>query len=132
LAKVPRKVRFVKATSAPQPENPETQVVLERSGTGTFVGTAAAGGSDRDVFMAGAQAAAQAVERAAGGGGASVTVEALEVVKAVGHSVVIVSVLASYKGETRNLFGICRVKPDRATSAALAVLSATNRVFDIG
>src|SRR5207244_2848841 len=99
-----RKVRFVKATSESQPENNETRVVLERTGTGTFVGTAAAGGSDREVFLAGARAAAQAVEQAAGGGGASVTVENLEVVKAVGHEVVIVAVVASYKGEIRNLF----------------------------
>ena len=132
MAKVPRKVRFVKATSDQQPENAETRVVLERTGTGTFVGTSATGGSDREVFLAGARAAAQAVEQAAGGGGASVEVEDIEVTSAVGHPVVIVSVVASYKGEIRNLFGICRVKPDRATSAALAVLSATNRIFDLG
>ena len=126
-----RKVRFVKATLDDRGDGSKARVELERPGSGPYVGTADASGDELDVLRAGAQAAAQAVQQAADSEDARVEVRDLELVKAVGQTVVIVSVEASLKGETRSLFGVCQVHDDPATAAAMAVLSATNRVFDL-
>ena len=126
-----RKVRFIKASLVEKGGRSQAQVELERPGSGAYVGSADVSGDELDVLRAGAQAAAQAVQQAADSEDARVEIRDLELVKAVGQTVVIVSVDASLKGETRSLFGVCQVQDDPATAAAMAVLSATNRVFDL-
>ncbi|MBI4499530.1 MAG: hypothetical protein HY700_00045 [Gemmatimonadetes bacterium] len=126
-----RKVRFVKATLHRDEARSRASVELERPGSGSYIGTADGPASDLDDFRAGAQAAAQAVQQAADSEDARVEVRGLELIKAVGETVVIVSVSASFGKETRALFGVCQVHDDPASAAAMAVLNATNRVFDL-
>ena len=126
-----RKVRFVKATLQKSDTGSQARVELERPGSGSYVGIAEGAGSELDAFRAGAHAAAQAVQQVADSADARVEVRDLELIKAVGETVVIVSVTATLKGESRSLFGVCQVHDDPAAAAAMAVLSATNRVFDL-
>jgi len=126
-----RKVRFVKATVKQGDERVQARVELERPGTGTFVGTSEGAEAILDILRTGAEAAAQAVQQAADTEEASVEIRDLEIVKVHGADVVIVSVLVRLRGEARSLYGVCQVQEDPATAGALAVLSATNRVFDL-
>ena len=125
-----RKVRFVKATVETSSDSCHARVELERTGAGTYVGTSGAT-TGLDAFRAGAQAAALAVEQVADSDDAHVEVCDLEVVKLFGDTLVIVSVLARLKDETRSVYGVCQVRDDGASAAALAVLNATNRIFDL-
>lgn len=102
-----------------------------RPGSGTFVGIAEGTEAILDLLRSGAEAAAQAIQQAADTDEASVEIRDLEIVKVHGADVVIVSVLVRLRGEARSLFGVCQVQEDPTTAGALAVLSATNRVFDL-
>ena len=62
---------------------------------------------------------------------AHVEIRDLEVVKLFGDTLVVVSVVARLKDDTRSLYGVCQVRDDGASAAAMAVLNATNRVFDL-
>jgi hypothetical protein len=104
---------------------------LLRPDEGSYVGRAAGPSSDSDLTRAGAEAAAQAVVSAAEVDGTEVKVEALERVSMFGRDIVIVSVVATYRGQSFSLFGISPVHDDPATAGALAVLSATNRVLEL-
>ena len=126
-----RKVRFVKATLKKGDALVHARVELERPGSGTYVGTAEGAEATLDVLRTSAQAAAQAVQHAADTEEASVEIRDLEIVKARGGDVALVSVLVRLRGEVRSLFGVCQINDDPATAGALAVLSATNRVFDL-
>ena len=126
-----RKVRFVGATVNKSDKGVQARVELQRVGAGTYVGTADGAEATEDALRAGAEAAAQAVQQAADTEEASVEIRDLEVVKTRGGEVVIVSVLARLRGEARSVFGVCQIQDDPATAGALAVLSATNRVFDL-
>ena len=126
-----RKVRFVNATLKQGDERVQARVELERPGSGTFVGIAEGTEATLDLLRSGAEAAAQAIQQAADTDEASVEIRDLEIVKVHGADVVIVSVLVRLRGEARSLFGVCQVQEDPTTAGALAVLSATNRVFDL-
>lgn len=126
-----RKVRLVKATLTRSDKRVQARVELQRPGAGTYVGTADGSESVLDTLRAGAEAAAQAVQQAADTPEASVEIRDLEVVKVREGDVVIVSVLVRLRGEARSLFGVCQVHEDPAAAGAMAVLSATNRVFDL-
>ncbi len=126
-----RKVRFVKATVETGDQGCQARVELERPGAATYVGMADGPGAGLEIFRAGARAAAQAVQQTAGTEDARVELQDLDVVDVVGERLVIVLVRASLRGDSRSLFGVCKVQDDQAAAGALAVLSATNRVFDL-
>jgi hypothetical protein len=126
-----RKVRFVKATTEQEGDRTKASVELTRPDTGSFVGRAERPSVGSDILRAGAQAAAEAVRQASGRDDAEVTVQEVEKVKVFGAEVVIVMVAAKIRGEVRSLYGVCHVQDDAAEAAALAVLNATNRVYDL-
>lgn len=126
-----RKVRFVKAAVEPAASSSRVRVELEDREIGTCIGLADNKGSGIDAIQAGARAAAEAVRQTASHADAKVEVRAVELVAIAGTQVVVVAVVASFKGQERSLHGICQVREDRAASGALAVLNATNRVFDL-
>lgn len=125
-----RRVRFVKATSEGDAEKRRVSVQLERPDTGLFVG-AVEPSVEIDAFRAGALAATEAVRQAAGIEGAVVELKDLSVVELFGRTVVVVEVRAHVLDQERSLFGVCPVQDDPAEAAALAVLSATNRMLDL-
>jgi hypothetical protein len=53
------------------------------------------------------------------------------VVREFGAEIVLVSVRATARNDTWQLYGVSRVRGDLAAAAALAVLNATNRVLDL-
>jgi hypothetical protein len=123
-----RNVRFKTATVLP---DGNVCVELERPGAGTYVGMGESTEPGLEVFRAGADAAAQAVAHAADSPDASVEVKDLEVVRAVGETLVVVAVSARLKSESHVLIGVCVVRDDPAHAAARAVLNATNRAFNL-
>ena len=127
----PRTVRFVSAKVDVTDKVSHARVELERVGKGKYVGTGESQGDGLDDYLSGAHAAARAVEQAADNKEARVDVIALDVVHVVRQTLVIVSVSASFKGVTRELYGVCLDREDRASAGALAVLNATNRAFDM-
>ncbi len=126
-----RKVRFVKATADDDAQQRRVRVELERPEAGTYVGTADVPATDTDAFRAGALAAAEAVRQAAGIPNAVVELRNLSVVNVFGKDVVVVEVFADVRGQRRALYGVCPVDSDPSAAAALAVLSATNRMLDL-
>src|SRR2546425_8030325 len=95
-----RKVRLVKSTLDQERDVSRASVELRRADAGIYVGTAESSGPGLEVFRAGAQAAAQAVQQAAETKDASVEVQSLELVKAVGTTLVIVQVATRLEGKT--------------------------------
>lgn len=128
---VSRRVRFSKATSEKRGDVRRISVELVRPNEAQYVGQAERPAADADLARAGAEAAAEAVVQASGVEDAKVSVEALERVNMFGRDIVIVSVRATYRGQTYALFGVAQVQDDPATAGALAVLSATNRVLEL-
>lgn len=128
---VSRKVRFVKATLEQAAGMARAEVELQRPDSQSYVGRAERPSQGMDILHAGAQAAAQAVQQAAESDDASVQVRDLAVVNLWGEDIVVVSVSAHVKGVDWALFGVSHVKDDPASAAALAVLSATNRVLGL-
>lgn len=130
---IPRRIRFVKSASEQEAGVRRVSVELLRPDEASYVGRAERpfSDSDLDLSRAGAEAAAEAVVSASGAEGTEVKVEALERVSLFGRDIVIVSVMATYRGQTFSLFGVSPVQDDPATAGALAVLSATNRVLEL-
>jgi hypothetical protein len=130
---LPRRIRFVKSASEQGADGRRVSVELLRPDERRYVGQAEGPDTDSDLDLtrAGAEAAAQAVVSAAGVDGTEVKVEALERVNMFGRDIVIVSVVATYRGQSFSLFGISPAHDDPATTGALAVLSATNRVLEL-
>ena len=130
---IPRRIRFVRSASEQDAGVRRISVELMRPDESSYVGSAEGPSSDSDLDLsrAGAEAAAQAVVSAVGAKGAEVRVEALERVSLFGRDIVVVSVVATYRGQTYSLFGVAPVQKDPATAGALAVLSATNRVLEL-
>ena len=58
--------------------------------------------------------------------------EEVEMINALGEAAVVVRVAAERDGESRRLMGFSVAGDDPMRAAALAVLSATNRFFEIG
>jgi hypothetical protein len=126
-----RRVRFVKSTSDDDTKQRRASVELERAESGIYVGKVERPSLEMDAYRAGALAAADAVRQAAGVEDAEVALTDLSVVNVFGKNVVIVEVRAKVRGQERSLFGVCPVGDDPGESAALAVLSATNRMLDL-
>lgn len=128
---IPRRIRFVKSASEQAEGVRRVSVELLRPDEGSYVGRVERSPAEPDLLRAGADAAAAAVASAAGSDGAKVTVEDIEQVHLFGRDIIVVSVTATYRGQTFALFGVCEVHEDAATAGALAVLSATNRVLEL-
>jgi hypothetical protein len=95
-----------------------------------FVGTAEGEDSPQGQLRLAAEATASALEAAAQGqiGLTVLNVKALETLETV---LVIVSLSSSVDNRSERLVGSCLIKEDPARGAALAVLSATNRLLGI-
>jgi hypothetical protein len=126
-----RKVRFVGATVDDDNQVVRASVELRRPSEGRYIGRAERPSRETNLLWAGAQAAAEAVARAAGEEPAAVSVQNVARMDVFGADAIVVAVTARVRGETRSLFGVCRVDDEPAEAAALAVLSATNRVLDL-
>ena len=96
-----------------------------------FTGGADGAATERELLRTGALAAAAAAERASSIPGARVEVQDLAVVWEFGTQIVLVSVRATARNDTWQLYGVSQVRGDLAAAAALAVLNATNRVLDL-
>ena len=128
---LPRRIRFVKSATKDEGRVKRVSVELLRPQEGSYVGRTERPSGETDLLRAGAEAAADAVVNAAGGDDAQVRVEDIERVRMFGRDIVVVSVSARYRGQSFSLFGVCEVHDDLATTGALAVLSATNRVLEL-
>jgi hypothetical protein len=126
-----RKVRFVKATLERTEEGCRASVELSGEGDARFRGGADGRASDEALLRTGALAAAAAVAEASGIRGASVEVKDIAVLRQFGTEIVLVSIVGKVRDQTKQLYGVCSVQGDLAAAAALAVLNATNRVFDL-
>ncbi len=126
-----RKVRFVKASLDEKADVTRASVELERGGAERFVGRVERPSEGVNILQAGAQAAAEAVQQAVGIEGAVISVQDVTKTLVFGEPVVVVSVSATVRNETFQLYGVCHVTDDLAEAAALAVLNATNRVCDL-
>lgn len=127
-----RRVRFVKATTSDEDaQKRRVSVELQRPDAGVFVGKVDRPSVEIDAYRAGALAATEAVRQAAGIDGAVVELKDLSVVELFGRIVVVVEVRAQVRDQDRSLFGVCPVQDNPAEAAALAVLSATNRMLDL-
>lgn len=82
--------------------------------------------------VGGLRAVAQATADALHDLGHVVTVEDVDLIRAFGEPAVIVRILARYEEETRHVVGFSLAGDDPMRAAALAVLNATNRFFEIG
>lgn len=128
---IPRRIRFVKSSTHEAGRVRRVSVELLRPEEATYVGKAERPMSEADLLRAGAEAAADAVVNAAGDADAEVRVDDIERVRLFGRALVVVSVSATYKGQSFSLFGVCELRDDPATAGALAVLSAANRVLEL-
>jgi len=126
-----RKVRFVKARLEQAGDHYHADVELTDEDGARFTGGADGPRTDQDLLRTGALAAAAAAEQASGIAGARVEVQDLAVVREFGAEIVLVSVRATARNDTWQLYGVSRVRGDLAAAAALAVLNATNRVLDL-
>lgn len=126
-----RKVRFVKATLERTDEGSHASVELSGEGDARFTGSADGRASDEELLRTGALAAATAVAEASGVRGATVEVKDIAVLHEFGAEIVLVSIEGTVRDQTKQLYGVCSVRGDLAAAAALAVLNATNRVFDL-
>jgi hypothetical protein len=129
---VSRKVRFVKATIETEGGVVRAEVELKRPDAQSYVGKAERPSAGVNVLLAGAQAAAEAVRHVADDEDAAVDVRDIAVVNLWGQDIVVVSVSARFRGRAFPVFGVCHLKDDPVAAAALAVLSATNRVLGVG
>lgn len=128
---ISRRVRFLKATSEKGAEVCRVSVELKRPDEAYVGRSERPCSADLDMSRAGAEAAAEAIVKASGVKDAQVTVEDIERVNMFGRDIIIVSVSATHRGQTFSLFGVSQLTDDPATSGALAVLSATNRVLEL-
>lgn len=126
-----RKVRFIKATLAQAGDHCHADVELAGDGGARFMGGADGPASKEEQLRTGALAAAAAAERASSHAGARVEIDDLALLEEFGTEIVLVSLRATARGETWQLYGVCNVHGDLAAAAALAVLNATNRVLDL-
>ena len=126
-----RRVRFVKAKLEQLGDRYHADVELTDEHGARFTGGADGPATEQEELRTGALAAAAAAEQASGVMGARVEVEDLAVVWEFGTQIVLVSVRATARNDTWQLYGMSRVRGDLAAAAALAVLIATNRGLDL-
>jgi hypothetical protein len=121
-------IRFVRANVAVAVDSCTAEVEVETPGLGYFVGSAQGGISEADQLRAVARATADALSDAFDAHNAKVRVLGVQVVSAIPHNAVMVTLAASKETHNRTLLGICDGDThDTATATALAVLNATNR-----
>lgn len=124
----PRTIRFIRANVDVGADICTAEVEIETPGLGYFVGSAQGGISEVDQLRAVARATADALSDAFDAHNAKVRVLGVQVVEAIPHSAVMVTLAASQRTRDRTLIGVCdRDSHDTAKATALAVLNATNR-----
>jgi len=126
----PRRIRFGKFEIDLQHESGCTSnVLLEWAPGDVYVGSASGDNSERGHLRSGAEAAAHALELASGG---SVELDVLAVKSIEGFDTVLVIVALRSAAAKINerLSGSCLIKDGVPRTAALAVLDATNRLYD--
>jgi hypothetical protein len=124
----PRMIRFVRANVDVAVDSCTAEVEVETAGIGCFVGSAQGGISEADQLRAVARATADALSDAFAAHNAIVRVLGVQVVDAVPHNAVMVTLAASKGTHNSTLLGICDGDThDTPKATALAVLNATNR-----
>ena len=124
----PRMIRFVRANVHVAVDSCTAEVEVETVGNGCFVGSAQGGISEVDQLRAVARATADALSDAFRAHNAIVRVLGVQVVEAVPHNAVMVTLAASKGTHNSTLLGICDGDThDTPKATALAVLNATNR-----
>jgi hypothetical protein len=124
----PRTIRFVRANVDVAADSCTAEVEIETPGLGYFVGSAQGGISKADQIRAVARATADALSDAFDAHNAKVRVLGVQVVDAVPHNAVMVTLAGSKGTHNRILLGICDSNThDVPKATALAVLNATNR-----
>ena len=124
----PRMIRFVRANVDVAVDSCTAEVEVETAGIGCFVGSAQGGISEADQLRAVARATADALSDAFDAHNARVRVLGVQVVDAIPHNAVMVTLAASKGTDNRTLFGICDGDThDIPKATALSVLNATNR-----
>lgn len=126
--RLPRNVRFVLTRLESLAPDRCGAVVELQGAAATYTGRAEGGRDD----TGGLRAAAQATTGALQDLGHQVSLENIEMIRALGEAAVVVRVRAQQDGETRHLVGFSLAGDDPMRAAALAVLNATNRFFEIG
>ena len=128
----PRMIRFIRANLEVAADSCTAEVEVETPGLGYFVGSAQGGNSEADKLRAVARATADALSDAFKAHNAQVRVLGVQVVDAVPHNAVMVTLAASKGTHNRTLLGICDGDTHDTTKAtALAVLNATNRFLSL-
>jgi hypothetical protein len=129
----PRLVRFISAELEQLDDGGcRARVELLHQSGESFAGVVEGGGGETDRLLSAARAAADAVRRAVGGPGDKLDVSGVTITEAFGKRTAFVQVHALYHGQRRELLGFCLIDPDPSRAAALAVLNAVNRFFNIG
>lgn len=131
LTRSEKRIRFEDFVLQQLPDNRcSVRVVLAWHPGEKYVGTAEGEDSPQGRLRSAAQATAHALEAAANGqiGLTVLTVKALKTFETV---LVIVSLSGHVDHRSERLVGACLIKESAARGAALAVLSATNRLLGI-
>ncbi len=124
-----QRVKFISHEMESTPEGHRAEVTLEIPPNRTFVGTAdCSEGSTGDLRCA-ALATVDALHRAMGDVDNSLELIGARAVRAFDAHVVIVALSFNANGGTRRLVGSFLTDKDLARGAAIAVLSATNRLL---
>ena len=127
-ARPQRSVRFVHSRfETLAPDRCAAHVELQGM-SATYTGHSEGGCRD----VGGLRATGQATVGALQALGHRVTLEDIGLITALGEAVVVVRVLAEKEDESRRLLGFSVAGDDPMRAAALAVLNATNRFFEIG
>lgn len=125
------RVRFEDFVLQQLPENRcSVRVVLSWHPGDEFVGTAEGEDSPQGQLRSGAEATARALEAAAHGR-IGLTVLGVKAIETLSTVLVIVSLSSHVDHQAERLVGSCLIKERAARGAALAVLSATNRLLSI-
>ena len=128
------RIRLEDFVLQPLPENRcSARVVLAWHPGDEYVGTAEGENSPQGRLRSAAEAAAHALEAAANGqvGLTVLTVKAKAIDETFETVLVIVSLSDRVDHRSEHLVGSCLIKESAARGAALAVLSATNRLLGI-
>jgi hypothetical protein len=98
----------------------------------TYVGSAQGACAPSAVQRIVAEATVEAVLETVGGGKGSLSLTSVQIVEALGWSIVLVAIAHGDENRSLPLVGTCLVAGDATRAAALAVLNATNRLFGTG
>jgi hypothetical protein len=125
-------IRFIRASLDLGIDSSIAVVEVETPGLGRFVGSAQGGIGEADQLRTVARATADALSEAFEAHNAKVLVLGVQLVQALPHSAVMVTLAASKGTDNRTLIGVCDSDAHDTTKAtALAVLNATNRFLSL-